>query len=266
MDTTALYGVSELWSSVGWRLVLYLCLTWNRYADLYWCFSKLTFNQTLFSTQINLGGSLVSQMQISRRGRKFWDTPSLASCFTGRFTIILSTSSGNTHYSYHLLNCFQYRRFLLRIQANGEIDKKKPKPAINWTTISRRNLNVLAVKSSGAEAMEQKFFKTVNSGETQVSTYADFWKVSNLRVFHQSTYIPEQRLAVYAKPLGVSGVRLSYYHLHWKCRIMNCGTWTNMRNYNRIIGTKRYGNLTNTNDIDWIKSDLKLKVTNGEHG
>lgn len=74
----ALYGVSELWTSViGNRLITYIVWTFETamQRDLYArCFSKLT-NQTLFFHSNKFGGSLVSQTnKLVGAVESFWDT------------------------------------------------------------------------------------------------------------------------------------------------------------------------------------------------
>jgi len=248
----ALYSVSGLWSSViGWRLVLYLAWTFETamQRDLYArCFSKLT-NQTLFFHSNKFGGSLVSQTnKLVGAVESFWDTiiwsvlPLVVSLVGS--IIILST----------LL--WQYALFLLIFsivfsivvyygsKPMAKLTKKEAKASNKLNgQLADVISNVLAVKSSGAEATEQKFFaKTVNS-----------WRDSSLDVMRGFLKVS----TIYSS-INIITYTGSVAHELWNMNGI-------MRNYNRIIG--------NANDMVEIlqtpttlidKSNSKLKVTNGE--
>lgn len=275
----ALYGASELWSSViGWRLVLYLAWTFETamQRDLYaQCFSKLT-NQTLFFHSNKFGGSLVSQTnKLVGAVESFWDTiiwsvlPLVVSLVGS--IIILST----------LL--WQYALFLLIFsivfsivvyygsKPMAKLTKKEAKASNKLNgQLADVISNVLAVKSSGAEATEQKFFtKTVNSWrDSSLDVMRGFLKVSTIySSINMVIKIGAIAFAVYAAQNNLVSVASVYLIITYTGSVAH-ELWNMngiMRNYNRIIG--------NANDMVEIlqtpttlidKSDSKLKVTNGE--
>ena len=275
----ALYGVSELWSSViGWRLVLYLAWTFETamQRDLYaQCFSKLT-NQTLFFHSNKFGGSLVSQTnKLVGAVESFWDTiiwsvlPLVVSLVGS--IIILST----------LL--WQYALFLLIFsivfslvvyygsKPMAKLTKKEAKASNKLNgQLADVISNVLAVKSSGAEATEQKFFaKTVSSWRnSSLDVMRGFLKVSTIySSINMVIKIGAIAFAVYAAQNNLVSVASVYLIITYTGSVAH-ELWNMngiMRNYNRIIG--------NANDMVEIlqtpttlidKSSSKLKVTNGE--
>lgn len=275
----ALYSVSGLWSSViGWRLVLYLVWTFETamQRDLYArCFSKLT-NQTLFFHSNKFGGSLVSQTnKLVGAVESFWDTiiwsilPLVVSLVGS--IIVLST----------LL--WQYALFLLIFsivfsivvyygsKPMAKLTKKEAKASNKLNgQLADVISNVLAVKSSGAEATEQKFFaKTVNSWRnSSLDVMRGFLKVSTVySSINMVIKIGAIAFAVYAAQNDLVSVASVYLIITYTGSVAH-ELWNMngiMRNYNRIIG--------NANDMVEIlqtpttlidKSDLKLKVTNGE--
>ena len=275
----ALYGVSGLWSSViGWRLVLYLVWTFETamQRDLYaQCFSKLT-NQTLFFHSNKFGGSLVSQTnKLVGAVESFWDTiiwsvlPLVVSLVGS--IIVLST----------LL--WQYALFLLIFsivfsivvyygsKPMAKLTKKEAKSSNKLNgQLADVISNVLAVKSSGAEATEQKFFtKTVNSWrDSSLDVMRGFLKVSTIySSINMVIKIGAIAFAVYAAQNDLVSVASVYLIITYTGSVAH-ELWNMngiMRNYNRIIG--------NANDMVEIlqtpttlidKSDSKLEVTNGE--
>ena len=275
----ALYGASELWSSViGWRLVLYLVWTFETamQRDLYArCFSKLT-NQTLFFHSNKFGGSLVSQTnKLVGAVESFWDTiiwsvlPLVVSLVGS--IIVLST----------LL--WQYALFLLIFsivfslvvyygsKPMAKLTKKEAKTSNKLNgQLADVISNVLAVKSSGAESTEQKFFaKTVSSWRnSSLDVMRGFLKVSTVySSINMVIKIGAIAFAVYAAQNDLVSVASVYLIITYTGSVAH-ELWNMngiMRNYNRIIG--------NANDMVEIlqtpttlidKSDSKLKVTNGE--
>lgn len=275
----ALYSVSGLWSSViGWRLVLYLVWTFETamQRDLYaQCFSKLT-NQTLFFHSNKFGGSLVSQTnKLVGAVESFWDTiiwsvlPLVVSLVGS--IIVLST----------LL--WQYALFLLIFsivfsivvyygsKPMAKLTKKEAKSSNKLNgQLADAISNVLAVKSSGAEATEQKFFaKTVSSWRnSSLDVMRGFLKVSTIySSINMVIKIGAIAFAVYAAQNNLVSVASVYLIITYTGSVAH-ELWNMngiMRNYNRIIG--------NANDMVEIlqtpttlidKSDSKLKVTNGE--
>ena len=275
----ALYGASELWSSViGWRLVLYLAWTFETamQRDLYaQCFSKLT-NQTLFFHSNKFGGSLVSQTnKLVGAVESFWDTiiwsvlPLIVSLVGS--IIVLST----------LL--WQYALFLLILsivfsivvyygsKPMAKLTKKEAKASNKLNgQLADAISNVLAVKSSGAESTEQKFFvKTVNSWRnSSLDVMRGFLKVSTIySSINMVIKIGAIAFAVYAAQNNLVSVASVYLIITYTGSVAH-ELWNMngiMRNYNRIIG--------NANDMVEIlqtpttlidKSSSKLEVTNGE--
>ena len=275
----ALYSVSGLWSSViGWRLVLYLVWTFETamQRDLYArCFSKLT-NQTLFFHSNKFGGSLVSQTnKLVGAVESFWDTiiwsvlPLVVSLVGS--IIVLST----------LL--WQYALFLLIFsivfslvvyygsKPMAKLTKKEAKSSNKLNgQLADVISNVLAVKSSGAEATEQKFFtKTVNSWrDSSLDVMRGFLKVSTIySSINMVIKIGAIAFAVYAAQNDLVSVASVYLIITYTGSVAH-ELWNMngiMRNYNRIIG--------NANDMVEIlqtpttlidKSSSKLEVTSGE--
>ena len=275
----ALYSVSGLWSSViGWRLVLYLVWTFETamQRDLYArCFSKLT-NQTLFFHSNKFGGSLVSQTnKLVGAVESFWDTiiwsvlPLVVSLVGS--IIVLST----------LL--WQYALFLLIFsivfsivvyygsKPMAKLTKKEAKTSNKLNgQLADVISNILAVKSSGAETTEQKFFaKTVSSWRnSSLDVMRGFLKVSTVySSINMVIKIGAIAFAVYAAQNNLVSVASVYLIITYTGSVAH-ELWNMngiMRNYNRIIG--------NANDMVEIlqtpttlidKSDSKLKVTNGE--
>ena len=275
----ALYSVSGLWSSViGWRLVLYLVWTFETamQRDLYArCFSKLT-NQTLFFHSNKFGGSLVSQTnKLVGAVESFWDTiiwsvlPLVVSLVGS--IIVLST----------LL--WQYALFLLIFsivfsivvyygsKPMAKLTKKEAKASNKLNgQLADVISNVLAVKSSGAEATEQKFFaKTVNSWRnSSLDVMRGFLKVSTVySSINMVIKIGAIAFAVYAAQNNLVSVASVYLIITYTGSVAH-ELWNMngiMRNYNRIIG--------NANDMVEIlqtpttlidKSSSKLEVTSGE--
>ena len=275
----ALYSVSGLWSSViGWRLVLYLAWTFETamQRDLYaQCFSKLT-NQTLFFHSNKFGGSLVSQTnKLVGAVESFWDTiiwsilPLIISLVGS--IIVLST----------LL--WQYALFLLIFsivfslvvyygsKPMAKLTKKEAKASNKLNgQLADVISNILAVKSSGAESTEQKFFtKTVSSWRnSSLDVMRGFLKISTVYSSISMTMkVSAAAFAVYAAQNNLISVAAVYLIITYTSSVTR-ELWNMngiMRNYNRIIG--------NANDMVEIlqtpttlidKSGSKLKVTNGE--
>ena len=275
----ALYGVSELWTSViGNRLITYIVWTFETamQRDLYaQCFSKLT-NQTLFFHSNKFGGSLVSQTnKLVGAVESFWDTiiwsilPLIISLVGS--IIILST----------LL--WQYALFLLIFsivfslvvyygsKPMAKLTKKEAKSSNKLNgQLADVISNVLAVKASGAEATEQKFFaKTVSSWRnSSLDVMRGFLKISTVYSSISMTMkVSAAAFAVYAAQNNLISVAAVYLIITYTSSVTR-ELWNMngiMRNYNRIIG--------NANDMVEIlqtpttlidKSDSKLKVTNGE--
>ena len=275
----ALYGVSELWSSViGWRLVLYLVWTFETamQRDLYaQCFSKLT-NQTLFFHSNKFGGSLVSQTnKLVGAVESFWDTIiwSILPLVVSLVGSIIVLSTLLWQYALFLL-IFSIVFSLVVYYGSKPMSKLTKKEAKSSNKLNGQLAdvisNVLAVKSSGTEATEQKFFaKTVSSWRnSSLDVMRGFLKVSTIySSINMVIKIGAIAFAVYAAQNDLVSVASVYLIITYTGSVAH-ELWNMngiMRNYNRIIG--------NANDMVEIlqtpttlidKSDLKLKVTNGE--
>ena len=275
----ALYGASELWSSViGWRLVLYLVWTFETamQRDLYaQCFSKLT-NQTLFFHSNKFGGSLVSQTnKLIGALESFWDTIiwSVLPLTISLIGSIIVLSTLLWQYALFLL-IFSIVFSLVVYYGSKPMAKLTKKEAKSSNKLNGQLAdvisNVLAVKSSGAEATEQKFFaKTVSSWRnSSLDVMRGFLKVSTIySSINMVIKIGAITFAVYAAQNNLVSVASVYLIITYTGSVAH-ELWNMngiMRNYNRIIG--------NANDMVEIlqtpttlidKSDSKLKVTNGE--
>ena len=275
----ALYSVSGLWSSViGWRLVLYLVWTFETamQRDLYaQCFNKLT-NQTLFFHSNKFGGSLVSQTnKLVGAVESFWDTIiwSILPLVVSLVGSIIVLSTLLWQYALFLL-IFSIVFSLVVYYGSKPMAKLTKKEAKSSNKLNGQLAdvisNVLAVKSSGAEATEQKFFaKTVNSWrDSSLDVMRGFLKVSTIySSINMVIKIGAIAFAVYAAQNDLVSVASVYLIITYTGSVAH-ELWNMngiMRNYNRIIG--------NANDMVEIlqtpttlidKSDSKLKVTNGE--
>ena len=275
----ALYSVSGLWSSViGWRLVLYLVWTFETamQRDLYaQCFSKLT-NQTLFFHSNKFGGSLVSQTnKLVGAVESFWDTIiwSVLPLVVSLVGSIIVLSTLLWQYALFLL-IFSIVFSIVVYYGSKPMAKLTKKEAKASNKLNRQLAdvisNVLAVKSSGAEATEQKFFtKTVNSWrDSSLDVMRGFLKVSTIySSINMVIKIGAIAFAVYAAQNNLVSVASVYLIITYTGSVAH-ELWNMngiMRNYNRIIG--------NANDMVEIlqtpttlidKSSSKLEVTNGE--
>ena len=275
----ALYSVSELWSSViGWRLVLYLVWTFETamQRDLYaQCFSKLT-NQTLFFHSNKFGGSLVSQTnKLIGAVESFWDTIiwSVLPLTISLIGSIIVLSTLLWQYALFLL-IFSIVFSLIVYYGSKPMAKLTKKEAKSSNKLNGQLAdvisNVLAVKSSGAEATEQKFFtKTVNSWRnSSLDVMRGFLKVSTIySSINMVIKIGAITFAVYAAQNNLVSVASVYLIITYTGSVAH-ELWNMngiMRNYNRIIG--------NANDMVEIlqtpttlidKSSSKLEVTSGK--
>ena len=275
----ALYGASELWSSViGWRLVLYLVWTFETamQRDLYaQCFSKLT-NQTLFFHSNKFGGSLVSQTnKLIGAVESFWDTIiwSVLPLVTSLVGSIIVLSTLLWQYALFLL-IFSIVFSLVVYYGSKPMAKLTKKEAKSSNKLNGQLAdvisNVLAVKSSGAEATEQKFFtKTVNSWRnSSLDVMRGFLKVSTVySSINMVIKIGAITFAVYAAQNNLVSVASVYLIITYTGSVAH-ELWNMngiMRNYNRIIG--------NANDMVEVlqtpttlidKSSSKLEVASGK--
>ena len=273
-----LYGVSQLWSSViGWRLVLYLAWTFETalQRDLYaQCFSKLT-NQTMFFHANKFGGSLVSQTnKLNGAVERFWDTIiwsilPLVISLAGSI-IILST----------LL--WQYAVFLLVFSVMFSVVVyfgSRPMAKLNEKEAKASNKvsgqladtvsNILAVKLSGAEALEQqRFAKTVESWRgASLGTMHGFLKVSTVySTINMVIKIGAIAFAIYAAQHNVVSVAAVYLIITYTGSVAH-ELWNMngiMRSYNHILGdAHEMVEILKTPTTLVDRSDKKLKIKRG---
>ena len=274
----ALYGMSELWSNViGWRLVLYLAWTFETalQRDLYaQCFSKLT-NQTMFFHANKFGGSLVSQTnKLNGAVERFWDTIiwsilPLVISLVGSI-IILST----------LL--WQYAVFLLLFsiifsvvvyfgsRPMAKLNEKEAKASNKVSgQLADAVSNILAVKSSGAEALEQqRFAKTVTSWRgASLGTMRGLLKVSTVySTINITIKIGAIAFAIYATQHNIVSVAAVYLIITYTGSVAH-ELWNMnsiMRSYNRILGDAHdMVEILTTPTTLVDQSNAKLAVTRG---
>lgn len=273
-----LYGASELCSTViGWRLVLYLVWTFETalQRDLHSrCFSKLT-NQTMFFHANKFGGSLVSQTnKLNGAVERFWDT-----IFWSILPLVISLAGSIIILSTLI---WQYALFLFIFsiifsiavyfgsRPMAKLSEKEAK-ASNKVSGQLADMvsNILAVKSSGAESLEQKrFSKTVSSWRSaSLGTMRGFLKVSTVySTINTIIKIGAIAFAVYAAQHNLVSVASVYLIITYTGSVAH-ELWNMngiMRSYNRIIGDahEMVGILkTPTTLVD--RSDKKLKIKRG---
>ena len=274
----ALYGVSELCSTViGWRLVLYLVWTFETalQRDLHSrCFSKLT-NQTMFFHANKFGGSLVSQTnKLNGAVERFWDT-----IFWSILPLVISLAGSIIILSTLI---WQYALFLFVFsiifsiavyfgsRPMAKLSEKEAK-ASNKVSGQLADMvsNILAVKSSGAESLEQKrFSKTVGSWRSaSLGTMRGFLKVSTVySTINTIIKIGAIAFAVYAAQHNLVSVASVYLIITYTGSVAH-ELWNMngiMRSYNRIIGdAHEMVEILKTPTTLVDRSDKKLKIKRG---
>ena len=273
-----LYGVSELCSTViGWRLVLYLVWTFETalQRDLHSrCFSKLT-NQTMFFHANKFGGSLVSQTnKLNGAVERFWDT-----IFWSILPLVISLAGSIIILSTLI---WQYALFLFVFsiifsiavyfgsRPMAKLSEKEAK-ASNKVSGQLADMisNILAVKSSGAESLEQnRFSKTVGSWrKASLGTMRGFLKVSTVySTINTIIKIGAIAFAVYAAQHNLVSVASVYLIITYTGSVAH-ELWNMngiMRSYNRIIGdAHEMVEILKTPTTLVDRSDKKLKIKRG---
>ena len=273
-----LYGASELCSTViGWRLVLYLVWTFETalQRDLHSrCFSKLT-NQTMFFHANKFGGSLVSQTnKLNGAVERFWDT-----IFWSILPLVISLAGSIIILSTLI---WQYALFLFIFsiifsiavyfgsRPMAKLSEKEAK-ASNKVSGQLADMvsNILAVKSSGAESLEQKrFSKTVSSWRSaSLGTMRGFLKVSTVySTINTIIKIGAIAFAVYAAQHNLVSVASVYLIITYTGSVAH-ELWNMngiMRSYNRIIGDAHdMVEILKTPTTLVDRSDKKLKIKRG---
>jgi len=273
-----LYGASELCSTViGWRLVLYLVWTFETalQRDLHSrCFSKLT-NQTMFFHANKFGGSLVSQTnKLNGAVERFWDT-----IFWSILPLVISLIGSIVILSTLI---WQYALFLFIFsiifsiavyfgsRPMAKLSEKEAK-ASNKVSGQLADMvsNILAVKSSGAESLEQnRFSKTVGSWrKASLGTMRGFLKVSTVySTINTIIKIGAIAFAVYAAQHNLISVASVYLIITYTGSVAH-ELWNMngiMRSYNRIIGdAHEMVEILKTPTTLVDRSDKKLKIKRG---
>ena len=273
-----LYGVSELCSTViGWRLVLYLVWTFETalQRDLHSrCFSKLT-NQTMFFHANKFGGSLVSQTnKLNGAVERFWDT-----IFWSILPLVISLAGSIIILSTLI---WQYALFLFIFsiifsiavyfgsRPMAKLSEKEAK-ASNKVSGQLADMvsNILAVKSSGAESLEQnRFSKTVGSWrKASLGTMRGFLKVSTVySSINTIIRISAIAFAIYAAQHNLVSVASVYLIITYTGSVAR-ELWNMnsiMRSYNRVIGdAHEMVEILKTPTTLVDRSDAKLTVTRG---
>ncbi|RKV95372.1 MAG: ABC transporter ATP-binding protein, partial [Candidatus Saccharimonas sp.] len=273
-----LYGASELCSTViGWRLVLYLVWTFETalQRDLHSrCFSKLT-NQTMFFHANKFGGSLVSQTnKLNGAVERFWDT-----IFWSILPLVISLAGSIIILSTLI---WQYALFLFIFsiifsiavyfgsRPMAKLSEKEAK-ASNKVSGQLADMvsNILAVKSSGAESLEQnRFSKTVGSWrKASLGTMRGFLKVSTVySTINTIIKIGAIAFAVYAAQHNLVSVASVYLIITYTGSVAH-ELWNMngiMRSYNRIIGdAHEMVEILKTPTTLVDRSDKKLKIKRG---
>ncbi|MBF1042436.1 MAG: ABC transporter ATP-binding protein [Candidatus Nanosynbacter sp.] len=274
----ALYGVSELCSTViGWRLVLYLTWTFETalQRDLYSrCFNKLT-NQTMFFHANKFGGSLVSQTnKLNGAVERFWDTIfwsilPLAISLIGSI-IILSTLIWQYALFLFIFSIIFSIAVYFGSRPMAKLSEKEAK-ASNKVSGQLADMvsNILAVKSSGAESLEQKrFSKTVSSWRSaSLGTMRGFLKVSTVySSINTIIRIGAIAFAIYAAQHNLVSVASVYLIITYTGSVAR-ELWNMnsiMRSYNRVIGdAHEMVEILKTPTTLVDRSDKKLKIKRG---
>ena len=273
-----LYGISQLCSMViGWRLVLYLTWTFETalQRDLYSrCFNKLT-NQTMFFHANKFGGSLVSQTnKLNGAVERFWDTIfwsilPLAISLIGSI-IILSTLIWQYALFLFIFSIIFSIAVYFGSRPMAKLSEKEAK-ASNKVSGQLADMvsNILAVKSSGAESLEQKrFSKTVSSWRSaSLGTMRGFLKVSTVySTINTIIKIGAIAFAVYAAQHNLVSVASVYLIITYTGSVAH-ELWNMngiMRSYNRIIGdAHEMVEILKTPTTLVDRSDKKLKIKRG---
>ena len=273
-----LYGISQLCSMViGWRLVLYLTWTFETalQRDLYSrCFNKLT-NQTMFFHANKFGGSLVSQTnKLNGAVERFWDTIfwsilPLAISLIGSI-IILSTLIWQYALFLFIFSIIFSIAVYFGSRPMAKLSEKEAK-ASNKVSGQLADMvsNILAVKSSGAESLEQnRFSKMVGSWrKASLGTMRGFLKVSTVySSINTIIRISAIAFAIYAAQHNLVSVASVYLIITYTGSVAR-ELWNMnsiMRSYNRVIGdAHEMVEILKTPTTLVDRNDTKLTVTRG---
>ena len=273
-----LYGLSQLWSEIiGWRIVLYLMWTLETIMQrdiANKVFAKLS-GETMFFHSNKFGGSLVSQnSKLSGCVERFWDELVWAV-----LPLVISLTGSIVILSMLL---WQYALFLFMFSivfgvavffGSRPMAKLSQREAEASNKVSG-NLadmvsNVLAVKSSGAEKIEQQRFDKTNRAwrKASLATMRGFLTVSSVySTINTSIRIGAIVFAIYAAQYNVVSVAAVYLIITYTGSVAR-ELWNMnsiMRNYNRIIGdAHEMVEILHTPTSLVDRSDKKLHVNRG---
>lgn len=273
-----LYGLSQLWSEIiGWRIVLYLMWTLETAMQrdiANKVFTKLS-GETMFFHSNKFGGSLVSQnSKLSSSIERFWDELVWAV-----LPLVISLTGSIVILSMLL---WQYALFLFMFSiifgvavffGSRPMAKLSQREAEASNKVSG-NLadmvsNVLAVKSSSAEKIEQQRFDKTNRAwrKASLATMRGFLTVSSVySTINTSIRIGAIVFAIYAAQHNIVSVAAVYLIITYTGSVAR-ELWNMnsiMRNYNRIIGdAHEMVEILHTPTSLVDRSDKKLHVNRG---
>ena len=272
------YGISQLWSEIiGWRIVLYLMWTLETAMQrdiANKVFAKLA-GETMFFHSNKFGGSLVSQnSKLSSCVERFWDELVWAV-----LPLVISLTGSIVILSMLL---WQYALFLFMVsiifgvavffgsRPMAKLSRREAE-ASNKVSGNLADMvsNVLAVKSSGAEKVEQQRFDKTNHAwrKASLATMRGFLTVSSVySTINTSIRIGAIVFAIYAAQHNIVSVAAVYLIITYTGSVAR-ELWNMnsiMRNYNRIIGdAHEMVEILHTPTSLVDKSDKKLHVDRG---
>ncbi|QJU07716.1 ABC transporter ATP-binding protein [Candidatus Saccharibacteria bacterium oral taxon 488] len=272
------YGISQLWSEIiGWRIVLYLMWTLETIMQrdiANKVFAKLS-GETMFFHSNKFGGSLVSQnSKLSSCVERFWDELVWAV-----LPLVISLTGSIVILSMLL---WQYALFLFMFsiifgvavffgsRPMAKLSRREAE-ASNKVSGNLADMvsNVLAVKSSSAEKIEQQRFDKTNRAwrKASLATMRGFLTVSSVySTINTSIRIGAIVFAIYAAQHNIVSVAAVYLIITYTGSVAR-ELWNMnsiMRNYNRIIGdAHEMVEILHTPTSLVDKSDKKLHVDRG---
>ena len=273
-----LYSLSQLWSEIiGWRIVLYLIWTLETIMQrdiANQVFAKLS-GETMFFHSNKFGGSLVSQnSKLSGCVERFWDELVWAV-----LPLVISLTGSIVILSMLL---WQYALFLFMFsiifgvavffgsRPMAKLSRREAE-ASNKVSGNLADMvsNVLAVKSSSAEKIEQQRFDTTNRAwhKASLATMRGFLTVSSVySTINTSIRIGAIVFAIYTAQHNVVSVAAVYLIITYTGSVAR-ELWNMnsiMRNYNRIIGdAHEMVEILHTPTSLVDRSDKKLHVDHG---
>ena len=272
------YGISQLWSEIiGWRIVLYLMWTLETIMQrdiANKVFAKLS-GETMFFHSNKFGGSLVSQnSKLSSCVERFWDELVWAV-----LPLVISLTGSIVILSMLL---WQYALFLFMFsiifgvavffgsRPMAKLSRREAE-ASNKVSGNLADMvsNVLAVKSSSAEKIEQQRFDKTNRAwrKASLATMRGFLTVSSVySTINTSIRIGAIVFAIYAAQHNIVSVAAVYLIITYTGSVAR-ELWNMnsiMRNYNRIIGdAHEMVEILHTPTSLVDRSDKKLHVDRG---